>query len=126
MRAVALFFVVLVAGCALTDGPVPIRTRSQPDDVCLQARVGGILFADPTYGLAFENRGAIWPFGFSARRESGVIVLLDQEGRAIAREGDNIEAAGGNGGADASSVYCDIRVVPREAAEWKATRQSLV
>jgi hypothetical protein len=91
----------------------------------MAARVGGILVADPTFGLALKNSdedseyvdGAIWPFGFSARREHGVILLIGQAGQVVAREGDRIRAAGGSAGDDAVNVDCNITVLPGEPGE---------
>jgi hypothetical protein len=72
------------------------------------------LVADPSFGLALQNagyrNGAIWPHGYSARRESGVVVLIDPSGRVVAREGDRILASGGSGPDDAVNVECDIQV----------------
>jgi hypothetical protein len=121
MRA-AVAFVILIAqlaGCALTDGPVAIQTLPALD-ICNAARVGGTLVADPSFGLAFQNpgyrEGAIWPHGYSARRESGVVVLLGPSGQVVAREGDRILAAGGSGPDDAVNVECDIQVNPSPGA----------
>lgn len=87
----------------------------------MQARVGGTLVADPTYGLAFQNpgyvNGAVWPYGFTARRESGVILLIGLAGQVVAREGDRILAAGGSAGSDAVNVDCDISIVPNDGSE---------
>ena len=115
---------VVVAGalvsCSLLDGPVTIRTRAQPDDACLEARVGGTLVSDSTYGLAFQNpgyrNGTVWPFGYTARRQGGVIVLLGPSGNVVAREGDRILASGGSAGDDAVGVYCSIQVNPGPGA----------
>jgi hypothetical protein len=61
--------------------------------------VHGVLFADPTWGLALEGTdasgaphryGVVWPDVFSARRERGTVVLFDASGNAIAREGDQV------------------------------------
>jgi hypothetical protein len=114
--AIAVVLVVALAACGVIDGPVAIRTRGQPDDTCLQARVGGTLVADSTFGLAFQNdgyrNGIVWPYGYSARRQSGVIVLVGPSGAVVAREGDRILAAGGSSGEDAVGVYCSIKVNP--------------
>jgi hypothetical protein len=57
----------------------------------------GVLFEDPTWGLALlgtdasgaEHRyGIVWPDVYSARREGGTVVLLDEAGNVVAREGD--------------------------------------
>jgi hypothetical protein len=90
----ALSFTAGPGGGTPSDGPVTIRTESQPSTVCMNALVSGVLVADPTYGLALRNpdyvQGVIWPFGYTARRESGVIVLIDPSGHVIAHEGDTI------------------------------------
>jgi hypothetical protein len=90
----------VLSGCSPMDGPVTIRTQSQPLTVCDQARVGGTLVGDSTYGLALQNpgyrNGVVWPYGYTARRESGVILLIGPAGVVVAREGDRIQAAGGS------------------------------
>lgn len=116
MRAVpGVALAWMLAGCSLTDGPVAIRTQPQPMAVCEQARVGGTLVADRTFGLAFQNpgyrNGVVWPFGYTARRQSGVILLIGPAGGVVAREGDRILAAGGSG-EEAVYVECDIQVNP--------------
>ena len=110
-----VLLIVQLAGCALADGPVAIRTLPVVD-ICNAARVSGTLVADPSFGLALQNpgyrQGAIWPHGWSARRESGVVVLLGPSGQVVAREGDRILASGGSGPDDAVNVECDIHVNP--------------
>jgi len=108
------------AACGAADGPVVIRTQAQPLEVCEAARGGRTLVADPTFRLAFENpgyrQGATWPYGYSAHRESGVIVLFDPSGKTIADEGDRILAAGGVATDNAVNVDCDIQVNPGPGA----------
>lgn len=110
---------VVATGCASAPiGPVAIQTQA-PSIICLAARVGGILDYDPTYGLGFKTgdsvRVVVWPKGYSARREEdGVVVLLDPSGRIVAREGDRIVAAGGNG-ETAVFPMCDLEVNPSPA-----------
>ena len=122
-----LAIAAVLLGCGLADGPVAIWTRAQPDTGCLQARVGGTLLADPNSGLAFKgiagspNKPAWWPYGWSARRENGVILLVDPSGSVRAREGDEILASGGNSsdvnGENVSvSVQCAIQVNPSPGA----------
>lgn len=92
---------VLLVGCAPASiGPVTLQTQP-PRTVCEAARVGGVLVADPAYGLAYKvgggTHGVVWPNGYSARRgQDGVVLLLliDPSGRVVAREGDAIESAG--------------------------------
>jgi hypothetical protein len=97
MRVLVLLAAALVGCAAIPDGAVVLQTHPV-FPVCQAARVGGTLVADPTYGLAFKNggkvQGVVWPHGYSARRESGVVFLIDPSGRTVAREGDRIESAG--------------------------------
>jgi hypothetical protein len=115
VAVLAVFGLLVACSSTAADGPVALRTR-EPNQICAAARVGGVLVADPTYGLAFGNpgyvQGAIWPYGYSARRESGAVVLIDPSGHVIAREGDRIVAAGGSADDDAVNVDCDIEVNP--------------
>jgi hypothetical protein len=97
------------------DGPVAIQTRA-PNGVCEAARISGTLAADPTYGLALQGSGrsygAIWPFGYSARRVSGKVVLVGPSGAVVAHEGDQIVASGAAGPDGTVEVECDIQVGP--------------
>lgn|SRR5512146_78127 len=96
------------------DGPVSIQTRPSAAQVCEAGRVSGMLVADPTYGLALDRSGktsgAIWPSGYSARRMSGVVVLVGPTGSIVAREGDQIVAAGAAGPDGTYEVECDLEV----------------
>jgi hypothetical protein len=106
----------LLGACAPAPvGPVPINTAA-PSNVCALAAVGGVLAFDTTYGLGFKSgesvRVVVWPYGYSARRESdGVVVLIDPSGRVVAREGDHLAAAGAFGDT-ATFVMCDLEVNP--------------
>lgn len=113
---VLALLVLAVGACTSAPiGPVAINTLA-PNPVCEAARVGGVLVYDSTYGLGFKSgdkvRVAVWPYGYSARREQdGVVVLIDSSGQLIAREGDTIVAAGANGDT-ATYVECDLQVNP--------------
>jgi type IV pilus biogenesis protein CpaD/CtpE len=105
---------LLVVGCAPAPGPVTLRTQA-PLTVCDAARVGGVLVADPSYGLAFLGgdhvEGVVWPNGYSARREQdGVVVLVDPSGLVVAREGDRIVAAGAIGEDGIAYPECDLEM----------------
>jgi hypothetical protein len=96
MTVIRLAVLALVlAGCA-----VPIETQPPPNsDECRLARVGGIVVLDPQVGVGLrDQRGVIhrviWPFGFSAHRDLTGVVLVDDTGRIVAREGDEIATAG--------------------------------
>ena len=82
--------------------------------VCPAARVSGTLTADSSYGLAYKNgvsvQGVVWPHGYSARRESGVVVLIDAAGHIVAREGDQIVSAGSYGADDVAMPCGDLDV----------------
>jgi hypothetical protein len=107
---------VAVGGCGhAADGPVLLQTHPVLA-VCPAARVGGVLVADPNYGLAFNHggdvQGVIWPQGYTARREYGVVVLIDPSDRTVAREGDQIVSAGSSG-EDGVALPCgDLEVNP--------------
>jgi type IV pilus biogenesis protein CpaD/CtpE len=117
MRLAALaVLAAVVAGCAPARiGPVTIQTQL-PRTICEAARIGGVLVADPAYGLAFKSdggtRGVVWPSGYSARREQDVVVLIDPSGRIVAREGDTIVSAGVMKGGNISFPCGDLQVNP--------------
>jgi hypothetical protein len=101
-----------VAGCS-----VQLRTDTQPRDACEMALASGRLVADARSGLGLadttgEVTPVIWPFGYSARREASGVVLLDETGRAVAREGDHIEMGGGFGADAFAACAGSIKVVP--------------
>jgi hypothetical protein len=78
---------------------------------------GGVLVADPAYGLAFKRdggvRGVVWPSWYSARREKdGVVDLIDPSGRIVAREGDTILSAGSSRAGDIALPCGDLQLNP--------------
>ncbi|RIJ70748.1 META domain-containing protein [Nakamurella silvestris] len=50
-----------------------------------------------TSGANGEPRVIVWPTGFTARLVDGSLVVLDQDGTVVAREGDRISVRGGSG-----------------------------
>lgn len=79
---------------------IELVTASQPYSECPMARGAGILGIHPISGLGvrplFGDLIPVrWPFGYTARREADGAVLIDDQGRVVAREGDNVEFAGG-------------------------------
>ena len=95
----------MVSACSFSflDGPVAIRTDTHDPGACLLVGFGGVLIADPTWGLALlgtdpgsteppnsHRFGVVWPRGYSARREHGTILLVDSDGKVVAREGDTV------------------------------------
>jgi len=121
MRLVAFAtLAVVVAACG--PGPIgPVTVQTQPPmTVCAAARVGGVLVADASYGLAFRRdggtRGVVWPNGYSASRgKDGVVVLIDPSGRVVAREGDTISSAGYGDDSDVSFPCGDFEVTASPA-----------
>ena len=118
--AVVVVFALVLASCSLTDGPVAIRTVPAGTTACDLAGISGTLVADSTYGLALETSGqrlgAVWPSGYTARRESGAVLLVGPEGAVVAREGDHIRAAGGYAEGEVI-VECDVHVAPSPGAD---------
>jgi hypothetical protein len=104
-----------VASCTFRhpDGAVEIKTGSK-DGACALAAVGGVLVADDVNGLAFRGQGhnvvAVFPYGYSARREHDVVFLVDPSGHVIGKEGDEVHGAGAFGD-DVIFVMCQLRVV---------------
>ena len=81
---------------------VPLLTAARPPDACMDALASGRLVATPVSGLGLlAADGSLmaveWPFGYRAVIVGGLIVLLDDEGRAVARVGDTIQVGGGFG-----------------------------
>ncbi|MCI0582453.1 MAG: hypothetical protein L0227_06075 [Chloroflexi bacterium] len=100
---------------------VAITTARQPADFCMEALISGVLVEHPVWGLALGEPGGdqsrpIFPFRYSAVRVNGTVVLLDAEGKVVARVGDRIESSGGSIGFEGEPgvLLCagTIRVVP--------------
>lgn len=53
-------------------------------------------------------RGVLWPPGYAAGRVDGRLVLLDQDHRVVAREGDEVRVGGWEG---AAGVWIACRTV---------------
>ncbi|MEX2546552.1 MAG: hypothetical protein WD830_02035 [Chloroflexota bacterium] len=99
---------LLIAACASTPSATPetISLSTQPppqSEGCDQALGHGRLVPDPRSGLAIAGsdgtaQPVMWPFGFSAvLDDASRIVLLNENGQPIAREGDTVEFGGGLG-----------------------------
>lgn len=78
---------------------IKLWTASAPDAVCAQARMSGRLALDPHSGLGVaDDTGDVqqvrWPFGYTARRELGVAVLVDPTGQIVGHEGRSIVLGG--------------------------------
>jgi hypothetical protein len=91
-----------VAAAAAAGCTVELETQSEASGICEAARVGGVLAWDPAVGIGFrDSNGAVirvvWPHGWTARMEIGGVVLFGEDGREIAREGQQIAMAGARG-----------------------------
>ncbi len=70
----------------------------------MDALMTGTLARHPQSGLGItgtdgQSMAVEWPFRYSARLETGRIVLVDETGKVVAREGDEISVGGGFGNA---------------------------
>ena len=85
---------VAISGCVAIETQPPRQGNE-----CLLASVGGVVAVDPEGGVGLrDGDGAIhrtlWPFGFTAYRDFGGVRLVDNQGRIVASEGDEIATAG--------------------------------
>lgn len=112
----------LLVGALAACNTIPLRTAAQPETACDSALISGQLVSNRPDGLALrlgtgEIARVLWPFGYSTRGGVGSLELLDQTGRAVAREGDLIDIGGGQGGgAEGASAFVacagTIRTLP--------------
>jgi hypothetical protein len=113
LRSIAGTFgaALLVVACSSAAASPPgatseaflIRRANAPAQACMDALLSGTLVRHPASGLGVDGGGqryaVEWPFGWSARIETGRVVLVDDKGALIAREGDKVEMGGGLGNA---------------------------
>ena len=106
---VGLALAIAVAACATaTSQPsfdfVGIATQDGPrgGQPCSGPEIVGRLAIAPKWGLGVVDEstgqlhGTVWPPAFAAARQGGRIVLLDQDLRVVAREGDVVVVPGEN------------------------------
>lgn len=78
-----------------------IRTAPVQPQACMDALLGGKLSRNPGSGLAVTNGAEVivveWPFRYSAIEVEGRVMLRDETGKVVAREGDQITVGGGLG-----------------------------
>jgi hypothetical protein len=99
----------IVAACgsaAPTSSPVvppfAIRAAQVQPQACMEALLSGRLAQNAMTGLGVVSAGGQpmpveWPFRYSARVDGGRVSLLDESGKVVAREGDEINVGGGFG-----------------------------
>jgi hypothetical protein len=89
-------------GAAGSGASFALRTAAVKPDACMDALMGGKLAKHAQSGLGISSADGSqspveWPFRYSARVEFGRVILLDENGRIVAREGDEITVGGGFG-----------------------------
>ena len=89
-------------GAAGSAAAFALRTAAVKPDACMDALMGGTLAKHAQSGLGISSadgsQSAVeWPFRYSARVEFGRVLLLDETGKVVAREGDEITVGGGFG-----------------------------
>jgi hypothetical protein len=101
MMALAVVAIAMSGVLAACGTPVALRTAAAKADGCDMAVLAGELVASNQSGLAIrdgdELTEVIWPFGYSAARETGGIVLRDDTGKVVGHEGQRVEVGGGLG-----------------------------
>ena len=80
----------------------PIRTAAQQPQACMDALLGGKLTKSVASGLSVtssdgKSTPVEWPFRYSALQVAGQVQLLDEAGKIVASEGDEITVGGGFG-----------------------------
>lgn len=88
---------------ALRTAARPAPTLYDGRAICRTAFAEGYLARDPDTGLGLgtaaggQVRRIIWPYGYSARIEGDVAVLVNEHGEIVAKEGDHLVLGGGLG-----------------------------
>lgn len=104
--------VIAVSACSPATTPAPsatpaafgLRTAPVQPQACMDALMGGRLTRHAQSGLGISaadgtQTAVEWPFRYSAWLVNGRIVLHDETGKEVAREGDEITVGGGLGNA---------------------------
>jgi len=115
--ALALLLVALAAcssSLTLPGTPVSLRTAPAKAEACDAALLAGELVASAQSGLAIRSADdvteVIWPYGYSASRQSSGLVLHDETGRVVGHEGQRMEV-GGSGANGVWFAYGSVREV---------------
>jgi hypothetical protein len=104
----AAAFSLVPAACLSSPPPespclgcrVAIATAAGPSEACVLMPIAGVLVYDPPNGMSLLKadgtvRRVLWPFGWSAWREEGGIVLRNRSGEGRGTEGARVQYAGG-------------------------------
>ena len=103
LRGIAFATVVAASVAACSIGPaVALKTAPAANNICMDALLGGTLARHPQTGLGVtsadgQSTAVEWPFGYTSRQEGTKLALLDETGKVVAREGDQISVGGGFG-----------------------------
>lgn len=109
---------------------IDLLTAPEPSKGCRTQYNEGRLVRDLVTGLGiFADRfatGVVWPFGYAAREEDGVVVLFGADDREVAREGEVVGFSGPGPGIDGLIYACDdAREVPVAASSDDTIRLEL-
>ena len=90
-----------------TQAPEPAGTPQ----ACMASLIEGALVRDAPSGVAIRDaqglvHQVVWPFGYTARDDSGRLVVLDASGSVVAHEGDRVSIGGGEIGTDGTWLGC--------------------
>lgn len=101
---------------------ISLVTAVEPEKGCWTQYQEGRLVRDPVTGLGISAdrfaSGVVWPFGYTARDEAGVAVLVGPDGQAVAREGQPVAFSGPGPGEDGLIHACgDVRVVETDRTD---------
>jgi hypothetical protein len=85
-----------------TTPAIAITTARMANAMCMDALMTGRLARDARTGLGVtaadgQQMAVEWPFGYSARNDGGRLALVDETGKVVAREGDQVQVGGGFG-----------------------------
>jgi hypothetical protein len=125
MTRLASVVLVIVIGATVTAcTPVSIRTPAREPQACMDALMQGTLAKHAQTGLGIAEQDGVvlpveWPFGYTARIEVSKIVLVDEKGFVVAREGDLMQVGGGMGAGPAPNAVwfaCGPVTVTRPAS----------
>jgi hypothetical protein len=114
------------AGGALVE--VPTGPLAVPDEngviACHQALMTGPLIAHPRWGITVggapgEAPPVFWPNGYVARDAGDHLELLNDRGQVVARTGDIVSAAGGQGTINGMEgfIVCPVGIEFQRAAQ---------
>ncbi len=96
-----------------TSAPVPAGTAA----ACPAALIEGTLVDDERHGMALAGtdgvrRQILWPPGYTTQLDASGLVLYDEVGSIVAREGDFVSIGGGETASDGPWLACgDITVM---------------